>query len=95
MAKNKKDIRVVVQKQFPEFPEVVDGLSVDELEKRLSQYAKEQETVEDAKDADEALQQAKDQVGEYSAPYKDAKKAIRLKMKYLIALIGDKGGSTG
>lgn len=94
MAKGKKDIRVIVQKQFPEFPEVVDGLSVDELEKRLSQYAKEQESIQDAKEADEALEQAKEQVSEYSAPYNDAKKAVRLKMRYLIALIGDKGGST-
>lgn len=95
MAKNKKDIRVTVQKLFPEFPEVVDSLSVDDLEKRLSQYAKEAENVQDAKEADEALEEAKNQVSEYSAPYSDAKKAIRLKMRYLIALIGDKGGSTG
>lgn len=95
MAGPKKDIRVIVQKKFPEFTEVVDALSVDDLEKRLSQYAKEQEAVEDAKEADEALAQAKLQVSEYSQPYSDAKKAIRFKTKYLIALIGDKGGSTG
>lgn len=95
MAKGKKNIRTVVQKQFPEFPEVVDALGLDDLEKRLSQYAKEQDKVDQAKEADEALEQAKEQVKEYNAPYSEAKKALKLKMKYLIMLIGEKGGSTG
>lgn len=93
MSKPKKDIRTTVQKLFPEFPEVVDALSVDELERRLSGYAKEQVSVEDAKEADEALASAQDTVKEYKAPYSDAKKAIGLKMKYLVSLIGEKGGS--
>lgn len=93
MAKGKKDIRVKVQKEMPEFTEVVDALSVEELEKRLSQYAKESESVDDAKEADEGLEQAKAQVKEYSAPYSEAKKAIKLKMRYIIAQIGDKGGA--
>lgn len=94
MAKE-KNIRLTVQKQFPEFPEVVDGLSVDELEKRLATYTKEAEAVEQAKKRDGALNTAKDQVSEYSAPYKDAKKAINLKVKYIIQLIGEKGGDNG
>jgi hypothetical protein len=93
MGRPKKDIRITVQKQFPEFPEVVDGLSIDELEKKISTYAKESETIEDAKEADEGLQEAKDQVAELSGPYKDAKKAVRLKIKYLIQLLKDKGGN--
>jgi len=93
MAKGKKDIRVQVQKEMPEFTEVIDTLSVDDLEKRLSTYAKESESVDDAKAADEGLELAKDQVKEYSAPYSDAKKAIKLKMRYIIAMIGDKGGA--
>lgn len=92
MSRPKKDIRTIVQKQFPEFPEVVDGLSTEDLEKRISSYAKEAENVEDAKEADEALNEAKDQVAEFSAPYKDAKKAIRLKIRYLIQLLKEKGG---
>lgn len=93
MAK-KLDVVKKVQKEMPEFTAVVDGLSVDELEKRLSQYAKEAEAIDDAKQGDEALQAAKEQVKEYSAPYNEGKKAIKLKMKYIIGLIGDKGGST-
>jgi hypothetical protein len=91
--KPKKDIKSIVQKQFPEFPEVVDGLSLEDLEKRISTYAKEAENIEDAKEADEGLAAAKDQVAELSAPYKDAKKAIRLKIRYLIQLVKDKGGN--
>lgn len=94
MAKE-KNIRLTIQKQFPEFPEVVDGLSVDELEKRLSEYTKRNEATDAAKKRDGALNTAKDQVAEYSAPYKDAKKANNLKIKYIIQLIGEKGGDNG
>lgn len=93
MAKSKVDIKEKVQKEFPEFTAEVDGLSVSDLEKRLSTYAKQAEEIEDAKDADEGLADAKDRVAELSGPYKDAKKAVRAKSKYLIALIKDKGGA--
>lgn len=89
----KKDIRTIIQKQFPEFIDAVDGLSTDEIEKRISGYAKESQNVDDAKDADEGLADAKAQVAELSAPYKDAKKAINLKIRYLIQLLKDKGGN--
>lgn len=92
MARPKEDIKTKVQKEFPDFTEVVDGLSIEQLEKRLSSYAKEGEAVETARENDEALQDAKDLVAELSGPYKDAKKAIRLKTKYIISLIEEKGG---
>jgi hypothetical protein len=93
MAKGKKTLAEKVQKEMPEFAGTVDGLSVDELEKRISTYAKEGESVETAKENDEGLQAAKEQVKEFNAPYSDAKKAIRMKIKYLIQLVGEKGGS--
>jgi hypothetical protein len=38
------------------------------------------------------LEEAKNQVSELSAPYRDAKKVIRLKTRYIISLIKEKGG---
>jgi hypothetical protein len=92
MSKPKKNVKDVVQKEYPEFAATVDGLSVADLEKKLSTYAKEQEKVIEAQERDVGLEDAKAKVSELSGPYNDAKKAIRIKMRYLIAIIRDKGG---
>lgn len=92
MAKAKKSVAEKVEKEFPEFVGAVAGLNVAELEGKLSTYAKEAERVEDAKDADEEFANAKALASELGGPYRDAKKAIRLKSRYLISLIRDKGG---
>lgn len=92
MSRPKKSLTETVQKNYPEFTATVDRLSVSELETRLSTYAKESEKVSDAQEQDEELENAKNLVAELSGPYKDAKKAIRLKMRYIIKLIKDKGG---
>jgi len=62
------------------------------LNNRLLDFAKYAEDVEDAKDADEALDKARAQAVELASPYREAKKAIRMKMRYLITLIKEKGG---
>lgn len=92
MAREKKSVVEIVQKQYPEFTPTVDGLSVSELETKLSTYAKEAEKVKTAKEEDEELTQTKALASELAGPYNDATKAIKLKMSYIIALIKDKGG---
>ena len=92
MAKSKESIRKTIHKEYPGFSEGVDGLSVNDLEKRLSTYAKEAEKVEDQKESDQELEQTRATLSELTAPYRDAKKAIRLKSKYIIGLIREKGG---
>ena len=92
MARPKKNIKEVVQGKYPEFTDVVDGMGLIELEAMLSKYAKEAEKVSDAMEADEALESAKEEASRLAGPYRDAKKAIRLKSRYLIASIKDKGG---
>jgi hypothetical protein len=92
MPKPKKSIQERVQKELPEFVEVVAGLSVAELEQRLATEAKNAERIEEQKENDEGLEEAKAQVAELSAPYRDAKKVVRLKSRYLISLIKEKGG---
>lgn len=92
MARPKKSVVETVQEKYPEFTPTVDGLSLADLENKLSTYAKEAEKVLEAMEDDEELEQAKASVTELRGPYTDAKKAIRLKMRYIIALIKDKGG---
>jgi hypothetical protein len=92
MARPKRSIQERVQKELPEFAEVVAGLSVAELEQRLATEAKNSERIEESKENDQALEDAKAQVAELGAPYRDAKKVVRLKSRYLISLIKEKGG---
>lgn len=93
MARAPKTIQEKVQKEFPEFAADVDALSVSDLEARLSKLAKDFEAVDDAQKADEELKSTKVMASELAAPYTDAKKATRLKTKYVIASIRDKGGN--
>jgi len=92
-------MKTKVQKQFPDFVEMVDAMNVEALEDRLNIYAKEQEKVKKAKEADvdlknakELAKNAKELASELAAPYNEAKKAIDLKTSYIISLIGEKGG---
>jgi superfamily II RNA helicase len=89
----KKDIKMVVEKKYPDFADTVLGLSVEDLEKRLSTYAKERDNVREAKENDEKLEEIANLKSELEAPYKDATKAIDLKSRYIIQLIKDKGGA--
>ncbi len=89
----KKSVQETVQKKYPDFVEVVDGLGVPELEARLLTYAKEREKVEEAKEADEELAKTAELLKELKGPYSDATKAINLKSRYLISLIKEKGGN--
>lgn len=96
MARPKKAPKTLadqVKESNPEFFDTVQGLSVDDLNGRLASLAKDAETVEDTKENDEDLKQAKAEASELAAPYRDAKKAIRMKSKYVISLIKDKGGA--
>lgn len=94
MAKTKKSIETVVQSEMPEFAGEVAGLSVEELHVRLSQFAKAREENSELKEADEELEEARKLVSELSAPFREAEKALKIKSKYIIALIKEKGGSS-
>ena len=93
MGKDKKNVQEVMSKENPEFVEACQGLSVDELDARLAQLAKDSQAVSESKDSDEALEQAQAEATALGAPYRDAKKAISLKSRYLIALIKERGGN--
>lgn len=91
MARQKKTVQEVVQTEFPEFFNEVAGLSTDQLNNRLATLAKNLEESETAKEEDEELEEAKATATELAAPYRDAKKALRVKSKYVISLLKEKG----
>lgn len=75
-----------------EFMESVMGLSNKDLEARISQMQKALDESEEHREANEALKNAKDEVKLLSGPYNDVKKAVKLKTKYIITLLKEKGG---
>lgn len=93
MARQKKSNNEIVQEAFPEFASEVAGATVDQLNGKLATLAKNLEESETAKENDEGLEEAKALAAELGAPYRDAKKAIRQKTKYVIGLLSDKGAS--
>lgn len=91
MARQKKTVQELVQTEYPEFAGEVNGLSADQLNNRLATLAKNLEESETAKEEDEALEEAKSTASELAAPYRDAKKALRAKSRYIIGLLKEKG----
>jgi hypothetical protein len=94
MAKSKGKLTLarMVQIHHPEFADEVSGLSVADLESRLASLAKHAEEISVAKEESEALKDARARLAELSGPFNDGLKAVKLKTKYIIGLIKEKGG---
>lgn len=92
--KNKDKMMKKVEKDYPEFVEIINTLSGTDLEKRILEYAKEQERIDEELDSNEIIKAIKDNLKETRSPFVDAKKAVKLKMKYLMALLDDRGHPT-
>ena len=75
-----------------DFMDSVDRLSIPELNARISQMQKDLDESESHKENNEELKRAKEEVKELTAPYRDVRNAIKVKTKYIITLIKDKGG---
>ena len=72
-----------VQKDMPEFAAEVATLSPDDCKNRLSTLSENLTELEDAEENDSELQTAKQTASELGAPYRDGKKAIKLRRRYL------------
>lgn len=80
-----------VLKDLPEFKDIADAASTDDLKKIIVQCEGNIYTVEKEKTEDHKLNGAKELVKEYSAPYRDAIKAQTAKIKYALFLLEGKG----
>ena len=87
-----KSLTETVQSEYPEFADEVLALNVEQLEKRIANYQKELADSEEHKANNEVLKSVKAQYDELKGPYEDVKKAVKLKTKYLVSLIREKGG---
>lgn len=92
MSEKSQKLKEKVQKEFPEFADSLNALSVESLEKNLLSYAKYKEEVLVSQASDEALQQSKDTTKLLNEPYKEALAALKMKTAYLNLLIDEKKG---
>lgn len=81
-----------VQKEMPEFANEVAALDVQALKNRIATYARELSESEECKENDEELKNTQAAVKELNAPYREVKKAVATKTRYLLSLIKEKGG---
>ena len=79
-----------IEKELPEFVSEVAGLDRAALEQRVVNLAGDNKVTCDAMEADEDLQDAKARAREMGAPYRDAKKVIRMKTEYILTLLEGK-----
>jgi len=80
-----------VIEKLPEFKDMADAASIDELKKIILQCEGHIYTIDQEKNADTKLNGAKELVKEYSEPYRDALKVQTAKIKYALFLLEGKG----
>lgn len=88
-----KSVKEQVQEKHKEFASEVDGLSDAALRARIVSLQQALAESEQHKEENEALIQARAEVTELSGPYNDVKKAVKLKTRYILTLIEEKGGN--
>jgi len=93
MSRPKQSIETKAQKECPEFVSEVQGLAIDALEARFSVLAKAEAENEQMKENDEDLEKAREAAAELAAPYREAKKSLKLKQRFLLALMKEKGAT--
>jgi uncharacterized membrane protein YukC len=81
-----------LEKELPEFVSEVQSMSLEQMDTRLAREAKYMEEICDAMEDNEAIKEAADNLKELKGPYLDGKKMVKMKMKYLVNTIKEKGG---
>lgn len=84
-----------ILKDLPEFKEIADAASVEDLKKMIVTSEGNIYTIEKEKEQDVKLNAAKELVKEHSAPYRDAIKVQIAKIKYSLFLLEGKGEDVG
>lgn len=80
----KKSVSAKVEEEFPEFASEVASLSQDELKNRVVSLVESLRQIDDELKNNEKIQEAKEVLKEMTGPYRDAKKALSLKVKFLL-----------
>lgn len=82
-----------VEKKYPSFVEETNGMSVADMNARLNKLVKNNDEIQTAMDENQKINEAKELLKELKGPYTDGIKENKLKIKYLIEMIKEKGGA--
>lgn len=88
---NKQKMIKTIETEMPEFVSEVASMPIELLEGRLVELVRGMQEVTKAKEADEGLAAAREAAKQANAPYVDAKKALRLKIDYVLHLADERG----
>lgn len=88
----KRDWKVKFEENNPTFVEEVKAMSVEDRKQRLVTLNRGLLEVEQALENDESIKVVREQLKEMLAPYKEARKMIKEKIKYLVELLGEEEG---
>jgi len=68
----------------------VRGMTEVQVKERIVMESRRRAQVEQSRDDDEELHAAKDDVKEFSAPYRDSLKVVNTKLKFLLETLKEK-----
>jgi uncharacterized protein (DUF2252 family) len=68
----------------------VRGMNLDQIKERLSKLSLDAQSIVRAKEEDEELTAAKEEVKEMGAPYREAMKKVRQKLDFLVSILEEK-----
>lgn len=82
-----------MQKDMPAFTDSCNGLTVQQLDQKIVTLQKELQDSEEHKGKNEDLAKAKAHAKELGATYSEVRRDVKLKTRYLVELIREKGGA--
>ena len=88
MAKEKKDPFAAIPE---EWRDAVAASTVEQIDARIAELAKNEEENQNNKKEDEDLAEKKEAVKFAAEGYREATKMYKLKMKYVMRVLGDSG----
>jgi DNA-binding transcriptional regulator GbsR (MarR family) len=74
-----------------EWKDAIAQSSVEEIDKRIAELSKAEEESQNAKKLDPDLAEKREALKYASEGYKDATKGYKLRMKYIMRVLGDMG----
>lgn len=83
-SKLEKKMEKLESKLDTDFRVEVQRANLSELKDKVVNYSKAIQEIDDARDADQTLNSLKEQIKDLSGGYRDAKKAIKNKLEYVI-----------
>lgn len=82
-----------LREEMPEFVAEVLSAKDADLDARLAELAKGLEEVRNSQEEDEGLAEAKAKATELGAPYRESKKAISAKSRFIVEVLKERGKS--